>query len=378
MDTDLKTRKLLKKLRSFDQLAIPDNVRGCLDTLVQIRTVRALLEAFTKDLAALKHPDNLHYEFLLGPAKTINLGIGKIFVIKAFQTYSQYQVLDSATFDRFQNWKDSFNNDVCKLSFKAACKAWPSKFIAYQAEEDSTQCLKIKDGMILDWLSRTKHTTYLINLAANLALMKTPGYIIEAAMYVHASIYFGGNIFFEKRFHDFKTPSPEMISGYRYLWPQVYVSWNYDGSNKNLAQPFEILHRAIKSLDQAGDQLASKFKISNYKFFSENFEIKFTREDSSEETDDNESDSSDDYSQIEFDIRKKVNISSPIPYQPLVNEDETENCKFFTTLNIKTDNKEENEKKINNKNEKETDKDETDRVAAQSYLLSEDIIDFGK
>ena len=368
---DSKNIELLNKLKSFDALTIPDNVRENLDSIVQIRTVHALLTTFVQDLAALKHPNEIRFEFLLGPAQTINLGSGKIFIVKAFQTYSQFQIVDSETFETFKNIKNSFNKKVCELAFKASCKTWPSRFIKYQMEETSTRALKIKDGMILDWMARLKHVTYLINLAANLAVLKTPGYVIEAAMYVHASIYFGGEIFFEKLFgKSFNTPSPEIVSGYKCLWPQVYIPWNYDGSHKTLAQPFQILNRAIKSLDCAGQQLAFKFNISNYKFFPDIFEYKFINQ-----TVDSDDDS-DDFSQLEADIRKAKLIESrpPSPY-PTYFETPADKTEKFISIN-------ENEKQNIDKEEKKevnVDEDETDRVAISPCLLKDiDIVDFAK
>ena len=306
MSLDFKNKLLFDQIHALDEQAFPLRLRGNLYDLVQLRTTHSLLKVFLEDLNTVNYPEETGFEFLSGPTKTLFLE-GKAYICRSFATYSQFQIVDSETFKKVDDFKSTFNKTICDKAFHGASKDWPSRFEEYNREKDNSLKFKIKESMIFDWLSRLKNTAYLINLTSNLLDMQVPGYVVEAAVFVHTSLYMGGSSFFEKRFLPISIPTPEMVAAYRHLWPETYLMWNYDGSCKTFSEPHTAFKHAIRSLDFAAHQLASRYNISNYKFYPTNFEVGYVRQgtpadDFADDDDDDDCDDGNDCDGSEDDI----------------------------------------------------------------------------
>ena len=278
MDLDFKATRLYNQLQGLDEQALPLRVRDNLVSMLSMRTLHSLLTTFLEDLHTIKYPQDLQFEFMSGPVKTLNIG-GKAYVCRSFNTYSQFQFLDEDTFKQVDTFKSLFNQTLCTRAFEGACEDWPYRKSQYERETDVPRKGKIKESMILDWLVRLKNTVHLINLASNMLDIESPFYIIEAALYVHAGIYMGGASFFEKRFPGpFFGPTPEIVTSFRYLWPQTYLMWNPDGSCKTFSDLSGLFKQSIRNLDSVSTQLASLYDIRSYKFFTSNYEVGYVRQ----------------------------------------------------------------------------------------------------
>ena len=239
--------------------------------------VYSLLHMYIEDLKALDCPKSLQYDFLNGPVKAFLIN-SRPYMWKAFTTFSQYQIVDKDTFFKVSRMKDDFNTIVCNNTYLVGAKRnWPSRFRQCEQEEDGPKQEKLKEGIIMDWLLQLKHTAFLINYANTLLTIKTPAYVIEAGIYVHASMYMGGGAFFQRRFDSFTPPSPEMVSSFRYLWPQTYLALGYEGNFKNFSDYRTVFKRAIRVLNCTSDQLAKDFDIVTYNFMSGEHDVTYAR-----------------------------------------------------------------------------------------------------